>query len=290
MTVELRKLTIDDADAVNRVSRTVWDEDYVPFLFEDWTKDECWHLLGLFIESELIGFGALQLMKDTSDAWVRGLRVSLKHQRRHYGSTITKNLIETARRESVKTLWYATGSRNVASMHLARSLGFREVNRVGYFQLTRPFPPHPTPSPNLRPLKVDAARLLDVLRKNPSLVEANTLPSAWQFERKNIEGIQKIGETSEFMLMIDEKGIVESLYYFLQRERDGRTSAIYSVFSLSRSMFVDVMARILDDLELSEIERAVFFLGPNATEWAPALMIVPEEYSGREYALHEMNL
>ncbi|MHA1958967.1 MAG: GNAT family N-acetyltransferase [Candidatus Thorarchaeota archaeon] len=290
MSNDLRKLTMDDAEAVREVSSSVWEEDYVPYLLEDWTEDDCWHPIGLFINEKLVAFGALQVIEGTSEAWVRGLRVSLEHQRQHYGSAVTNHLMEIAREESIKTLWYATGSRNVASMHLARSLGFTEVNRVGYFRLTRPFPPHPKPSPTLRPLKVGPSRLVDVLTQNPSLVEAETLPSAWQFERKNTEGIQKIGETSEFLLMIDEKGIAESLYYVFHRERDGRTTAIYSVYSLSRSMFVDVMARILDDLESSDVDRAVFFLGPNATDWVTALMIVPEEYSGREYTLHELNL
>ncbi|MFX1265232.1 MAG: hypothetical protein ACFFH0_07615, partial [Promethearchaeota archaeon] len=68
-----------------------------------------------------------------------------------------------------------------------------------------------------------------------------------------------------------------------------RTS-VYSIFSKNRSVFVDVFSRILDELQETNTDRGVFFLGPRAEEWVQYMVHIPEEYEGRRFLLYEINL
>ena len=66
-------------------------------------------------------------------------------------------------------------------------------------------------------------------------------------------------------------------------------TATFTVFASDRSIFVDMMARMQDEIVESEVDRAVFFLGPNATKWSQGLGIVSEEYKDRRFLLYELN-
>jgi hypothetical protein len=112
---------------------------------------------------------------------------------------------------------------------------------------------------------------------------------AWEFDFKTKEGLQRLGKQTNFRIMIDEKGGTHGLFYRCDRERQNIITATYSVFVSDRSIFVDIMARIQDELESLEVDRAVFFLGPNATEWSSGLGIVSEEYRERRFLLFELN-
>jgi hypothetical protein len=121
------------------------------------------------------------------------------------------------------------------------------------------------------------------------LVESDNLPIAWEFDFKNIEGLQRVGKLTKFRILVDEKGVTHGLFYRCDREKQDIKTATYSIFTSDRSIFVDIMARILDELVESEADRAVFFLGPNATVWSSGLGIVDEEYKDRRFLLFELN-
>jgi RimJ/RimL family protein N-acetyltransferase len=290
MSLSIRELELSDFEQVKELTADIWEgNDYIPEIYPHWISDEYSTPIGGFLENQLVALGCLELVKESNIGWVKGIRVNEKYRQKGYGTDIVKQIIELAKTYDVKYLRYATSSRNEESQKLAIKLGFAEKERVGYFRLYPPYPPHPKPSPLWIPIEIDAARLYDVLLKNPSLVESNNLPLVWEFDFKNIEGLQRLGKQTNFRILIDEKGVTQGLFYRCDRERQNIITATYSVFANDRSIFVDMMARIQDELEKSKADRAVFFLGPNATEWSSSLGIVSEEYKNRKFLLYELN-
>jgi hypothetical protein len=151
--------------------------------------------------------------------------------------------------------------------------------------LLEPYPAHPKPSPTLVPLEIDSERVNEILIQTPSLVNTKTLPVAWDFEEKHPESIRKIGNRVEFRVMVSEKGENLALYYYDTYIRKGEVARAHTVFSLDRAIFIDILARLIDDLEESGIARAVFFIGPRSTEWVPAMGILDEEALDRRFVL-----
>lgn len=290
MSLDIRELVISDHEQVKILSAGIWEgNDYVPERFPRWIADEHSKPIGGFLGDQLVALGCLELVEDSNIGWVKGVRVKKEHRQKNYGSEITKHIVELARKLGVKHLRYATSSRNEASQKLAAKLGFVEKERVGYFRLYPPYPPHPKPSPVWIPIEVDAARLFEIVTRNSSLIESDNLPMAWEFDFKSKEGLQRLGKHTNFKIMVDEKGVTQGLFYRCDRVRQDITTATFSVFTIDRGIFVDIMARIQDELEKTEADRAVFFLGPNATEWSKGLGIVDEEYKNRRFLLYELN-
>lgn len=290
MPITVRNLNAEDLEELTRVSSSNWDDDYVPRDFTGWLDDSNWHPIGVFDNGSLISFAALQEVPDTGYGWVRALRTDSDHHRQGYGLKAVERTIEIARAQELSELRYATSSRNEASLALAKKLGFGLVDEVGYFRLEKPYPPRPKASPSFIPLKVDAERVFDALQRFPDLVSTATLPIAYEFEDKSLEGLRRVEQESDFYLIVDESGESLTMYYKMVYERQGAQVAAFSVFSRDRSTFVDTVSRLVDECEREGIERITFFLGPNATEWSSTLMLVPEDFEERRFVLLALKL
>ena len=292
MSEHLRELVIEDHDHVKLLCETIWEgNDYVPEEFPHWISDTKNSSVGIFKNDELVALGDLEKVENASIGWVKGLRVKKGHRQKGYGVKITEELAKIAREQGIRTLWYATSSQNEASQLVAERTGFKIADSTGYFRLYRPYPEHSTPSPTLVPIKIDANRLHDILLSNPELVESTTFPLAWQFDFKSIEGLTRLLKDSDINVIIDEEGIAQGLYCMAKRDRkEDSWTAAYTVFATNRTFFVDIIARSIDEADSLGADRAVYFLGPRATDWALTLGYVDEEFIGRRFLLYEFNL
>ncbi len=292
MSEHLREMVIEDHDQVKVLCETIWDgNDYVPEEFPKWISDSTNTAVGIFIGEELIALGDLEKVEKAAIGWVKGLRVKEEYRQKGYGVKVTEALAVAAKEQGIRILWYATSSRNEASQLVAERTGFTLADTTGYFRLYRPYPEHSSPSPTLVPLKIDVSRLHDILQANPELVESTTFPLAWQFDFKSIEGLSRLLHDSEIKVIIDEEGIAQGIYCMARRDRkDEIWTAAYTVFATNRTIFVEIIARSIDEADSLGAERAVYFLGPRATEWALTLGYVDEEFIGRRFLLYELNL
>ena len=292
MSDHLRKLVIEDHDQVKTLCETIWEgNDYVPEIFPTWISDSLSTPLGIFQEEELVALANLEQLEGTTIAWVEGLRVKDGHRQKGLGSKTNDAIVKAAKEQGVKILWYATSSRNEASQLVAENSGFNKANTTGYFRLYRPYPAHSRPSPSITPLQIDAVRLHEMLLSNPELVESSTFPMAWQFDFKTVEGLSRLLKKSTIKVVINEAGQVDGLYCMSKRDRIGDSwTAAYTVFATNRSVFVDIISRTIDEADTLGAERAVYFLGPRATDWALTLGYVDEEFIGRRFLLYELNL
>ena len=291
MPEQFRDLQLSDEGSVRELCKDIWEgNDYVPDRFSSWIKEDNSNPVGLFVDGKLVALGNLETAPDVPVAWVKGLRVNTNHRHEGHGTKLVEHMIDLARKKGVKKIRYATSSRNAPSVHLAKNLGFAIANSIGYFRLSNPYPQHPAPSPITVPLVVNSERLHKVLSSTPELVDSGTLPLLWEFEDKEPEGLVRLENRTEFKLIVGDEGNAKGLFYGASVERNGSKTATYSVFATDRGVFIDIMARILEELDNSGADRAVFFLGPRATEWAPSLLIVPDDYLDRRYILLELSL
>ena len=286
----LRTLTVSDKKQVIALSRLLWENDYLPDRYEERVHDPNWFFVGLFENEKLIGIIAQQRVPDTTFAWVKSLRVHPDHQRQGHGLFLVNYIIKRTTEEGCSRLLYATGSANEPSKELALKAGFEQVDSAGYFRLERPYPPHPKPSPIIRPLQIDAQRMARILEEQPSLIPNEYLPYAWNFEIKDEPGLRRMSERATFHVIMNEKGTVDCVFFNTVHERQDMKTSSHTIFCLDKSIFIDTMSRILDEIEKSEFERSAFFLGPNAKKWAPDLLVVPDAFRDRTFPLYVKEL
>lgn len=286
----LRPLNIEDQSQVNLLCEGVWSgNDYVPEKFSEWIDDPNVSVFGVFEDEELLAICALELVKDTTIAWAEGLRVKEGQRKKGLAKKLVEHITKIANEQSVRTLWYATSSRNEASMAVAARVGFKLLDNVGYFRLYKPFPDHPKPSLSYIPLEVGPERLHEILLNNPELVGSTTIPCAWKFDFRSKRGLERLSQKTQFKVVIDGNGEAVALYFRVDRKRKDELTAAFTLFAKDRSIFIDVLSRILDEAASSDVDRAVFFLGPRATDWALASGHVTEEFVGRRFLLYEYN-
>ncbi|MFO7836464.1 MAG: GNAT family N-acetyltransferase [Candidatus Thorarchaeota archaeon] len=290
MTSEIRPLREEDQNLVDDLCSGIWSgNDYVPNRFSEWVDNEDTVPLGMIEDGKLIGIIALVPVSSGGIAWAKGLRVHQDHQEEGKATKMVAQLVETARTEGYERIWYATSSRNKASIRVAEKTGFHLTEEAGYFRLDAPFPKRPKPSPIVHPLKVDAKRLNDMATK-AGLFQDSKIPSAWEFEPSNLEGLKRLSEHTEFYVIVDDKGSLEAMYFSQDVSRNGEKREAVTIFALDRGIFIDTIARLLERFEKDKLDQAAFFLGPNATEWSETMLIIPEKYEGRKFILYEREL
>jgi GNAT superfamily N-acetyltransferase len=291
MTSNIREILIEDQDQVNILCKTIWEgNDYVPGIFSIWVQNPLARTMGLFDDNELVAMGTIEKTEGTNIAWIQGLRVKDGYRLKGHATSITRALVDIAKELGITHLWYATSSKNEASMKVAEKSGFHRADQTGYFRLFKPFPLHSKPSPSIVPLKASPDRLYEILVVNPDLVESSTFPLAWHFDFKTLEGLSRLLKDASIRVVVDETGVARGLYCHVERrERVNENTIAFTVFATDRSVFVDIMSRMIDEATSIHADRAVFFLGPWATEWALDLGYMAEEFVDRKFLLYEMN-
>jgi GNAT superfamily N-acetyltransferase len=290
MSNDTRELTMDDYDQVKVLCETIWEgNDYIPETFPTWISNSLARTIGLFEADELVAIGNFEKIPETKIGWVQGLRVKDGHREKGYATVVAKALIEIAKDFGTQHLWYVTSSRNEGSIKVAERCGFHLADSVGYFRLYKPYPSHPKPSETIVPLKTKPDRLFEILTLRPELVESKTFPLAWHFDFKTQEGLTRLLDDADMWSVVDDTGYVQAIYCHALRDRNEEKTATFTVFSTDRSVFIDIMSRMIDHAESLDADRAVFFLGPRATEWSSGLGYVSDEYTDRRELLFELN-
>jgi N-acetylglutamate synthase-like GNAT family acetyltransferase len=280
MPLTIRDLAHDDQEQVNDLCSTTWGgKDYVPGALQNWVDDSNVVVRGRFDGTHLVCICALEIQASRSAAYISGLRTRNGRRREGHGRSLVENLIDAARKLNVETLFYITGNENHASIELARSLGFALLDQVHFFNLYSPFPPHPSPNDLFKPHSVAPERLAEILQQYP-LVSNQHLPYDYEFHPNSVESLVQISKTSDFWLVMDEDGDPGGFYYRDSPfDQGGERRVTYNVFTINRAVFIDMMARILDEILDLGVNRATFLMGQKAAEWAPFLGYTDSELS-----------
>jgi GNAT superfamily N-acetyltransferase len=112
------------------ISSHIWDgEDYIPYVWEEWLKDDQGLLAVAQYHQRVIGFGKLtQLTLD--DWWLEGLRVHPEYEGRGVASQLNDYLVNYWGRHYRGTIRLATSSERVRIHHLCQRNGFKRVGEI----------------------------------------------------------------------------------------------------------------------------------------------------------------
>lgn len=119
----------EDIPAIKDISKDIWEgDDYIPFVIEQWLQEKDCMNYGTFKDenkTELIGFGRVKLY-NKEIAWLEGGRIKISYQGQGIGKLQLNYAIEYAKNIGAKVAQYDTGSKNFASISLAKKFGFKQ--------------------------------------------------------------------------------------------------------------------------------------------------------------------
>jgi len=295
----IRNLEQSDMEQIMAICSKTWGgNDYLPEVLQNWIDSPDYIVRGLFEADELMSLCTLQAISQSNTGYIWGLRTKEEHRREGHGKRLTEDLIASAQEMGVKHLLYITINLNEPSIKLAEQLGFSLSDQYGSFHLHTPFPSHPTPSPELIPIKASAERITEVTRGYPSLVPNRYIPFDYLFYQKSLDDFRQISSRTNLRLVTDENGHPGGLYYSAPLQDDrGERATSYIVYTTNQTIFVDMMARIVDEISERGATRVTFIMGPNATKWVTGLGYTdsesgawPGEYLERRLLLYELKL
>jgi hypothetical protein len=155
--------------------RRVWDgHDYVPLVFDRWVRDGGFYLAQL--GRRIVGCGKVTEFAP-GELWLEGLRVDPLLHGRGLGTEVSRRIILTALDRRPRSLRFATGETNQASLSIVKHQAFRLIARPQLFSGTPP-PAADGPEP-VRP-RVD--EVLDYLLASEELrLNRGLLARGWLF-------------------------------------------------------------------------------------------------------------
>ncbi len=188
--VVVRCAQTKDKEAILAISRGIWEgEDYVPRVLDLWLGEG--GLIVAEVGAEVVGF-AKTTEVGPGELWLEGLRVHPQHQGKGIAKALARAQLEQALACKPRTIRLATMEANVASLHIARDLGFMEVARFFYLEAEVR---KPAQAPPLR--KPDLQEAWAFLSASAALREAQGfLGLGWRFRLLTPELLRALWETT----------------------------------------------------------------------------------------------
>ncbi len=134
MQLYFRELIVDDLPAVNDLCKNIWkdengvSEDYLPKIIKSWILEENNSTFGAFKDEQktlLVAIGRVKILSEDY-AWAEGGRVAEEYQRTGIGKIMGQRSIDYARSKNTKYIQYDTFTENMASVSIAKSLGYHQ--------------------------------------------------------------------------------------------------------------------------------------------------------------------
>ncbi|MFX0041945.1 MAG: GNAT family N-acetyltransferase [Candidatus Hodarchaeota archaeon] len=140
MKIYFRELKSDDIPAIREICKDIWEgHDYVPHVIEEWLDDKDSLNYGAFIDEskkELVAFNRVKLYNNEL-AWFEGGRVKLSYQKQGIGKKLANYGINHANKLNVKIAQYATSSKNLGSISVAKHFGFKSKKSMNVLDAER---------------------------------------------------------------------------------------------------------------------------------------------------------
>lgn len=128
--VHCRPARVEDTPAVLALSSLIWEgEDYIPYVWEEWLRDEQGLLLVAEHSGNLVGFGKLTRLS-AEDWWMEGLRVHPQYERRGIATQLHEALLAHWEKVGSGAVRLATSSSRLAVHRLCQH---SHMEKVGEF-------------------------------------------------------------------------------------------------------------------------------------------------------------
>ena len=140
MKVYFRELIHEDIPAIRDICKDMWEgHDYVPHVIEEWLDDKDSLNYGAFIDEskkELVALNRIKLYNKKL-AWFEGGRVKISYQNQGIGRALAKYGLDHAYKLNVKVAQYATSSKNLGSISVAKHFGFKSKKSMNVLDAER---------------------------------------------------------------------------------------------------------------------------------------------------------
>ncbi|AZH26530.1 GNAT family N-acetyltransferase [Haloplanus aerogenes] len=138
--MQLRPARPDDHDDVVAFTRDTWPEqeleDYLPRTFREWAANDDDAQRTLVVDDDGDAVGVIQGVHLTGrEAWVQGLRVHPDYRDRGLAQRLTNAILSWARERGAVVCRNLVFSWNVASLGLARRLGFEPATEIRWARI-----------------------------------------------------------------------------------------------------------------------------------------------------------
>ncbi|MGQ3411701.1 GNAT family N-acetyltransferase [Natrinema sp. LN54] len=143
--VEIRRATHDDYEAVVDFTRDIWPErggDYIPRIYHDWLEDEPGQGKKTFlaeVDGEAAGIVQGVMLTD-DEAWFQSMRVAADYRRQGVSHRLNEATFEWARERGATVGRVMIFSWNAASFGAARASGYEPITEFRFA--------HPDPDPD----------------------------------------------------------------------------------------------------------------------------------------------
>lgn len=123
----IRKAELADKPRVMEMLSRIWDEDYVPDMWERWvTSPERGTVLVAEFDGEMAGTCYINFMPHQS-AWFQAMRVDPKFRRQGIGRKLTEASITESESRGMKHVYLGIDADNIPSLTMAAGIGFKQI-------------------------------------------------------------------------------------------------------------------------------------------------------------------
>jgi GNAT superfamily N-acetyltransferase len=110
------------------IKKTWGGYDYIGRVWDKWLTEEESEFILAMIDDEIIGCVRLNMLSE-GEIWLEGLRVREEYQGKGLAWDLQDEILKRADKYYPRVIRYATGSRNKASIHIGKEVGFKQVFR-----------------------------------------------------------------------------------------------------------------------------------------------------------------
>ncbi|WIV65729.1 GNAT family N-acetyltransferase [Natrialbaceae archaeon AArc-T1-2] len=229
MSLEIRRATHDDYEAVVELTSDVWADrggDYIPRIYHDWLEDDDEpHRKTLLAEVDGEVAGLVQaVMLSSDEAWFQGMRVAPEHRRVGVSERLNDACFAWARERDATVGRIIVFSWNVAALGAARAGGYEPVTEFRWA--------YPGPDPDATgPLEVvsdpsvawrywtdsDARTRLRGLALDPD--------ESWALRELTRRDLERLAAETAVFAVVGDRGVSGMTYRVrtVEREVDGET-------------------------------------------------------------------
>ncbi|ADY00459.1 GCN5-related N-acetyltransferase [Vulcanisaeta moutnovskia 768-28] len=122
----IRKASSSDAEQVIGFTRNTFQwGDYIPSVINEWINEGTAYVA--IIKDRIVGVVNMVLIRETSTAWLEGIRIHPSYRRMGIGKALTEYVLNEAVKNGIRYAMLMIADWNEPSRCLAKSLGFHEV-------------------------------------------------------------------------------------------------------------------------------------------------------------------
>jgi N-acetylglutamate synthase-like GNAT family acetyltransferase len=284
--LNIRRVQSSDLEDVNEISKHIWDgHDYVPSVAKAWLKDPTCHFYGVEEDGRVVAVGNLRLIENGRVGWMEGLRVHPDYRGRGLANELSWYIVKKGEELGVKRLRYTTNFDNVASLRLAKKLGFKRVITVAVAWLNRPKPGSaPRGYPQIE--KLEAKKVWSLLDADSRLVPRGILFYDWKALDLGCENLLEIGKTHEFYAALKNERM-NSLSFGLARREANRPWGSFTICASGRQGFLAQLSCWAEIALEQGFNLFACTFQPRFEKTVKARVSGPEEYDGTRMILLE---